>query len=285
MTGAAAGFSIKNAMQQVANQMTAAMSNYTPKELTAEDLKDSFKDETSHEKYQNTIQKIINERNQELQSIKNQIGAIDSGIAALKAADASLDKYQSGLGKSNGSSKDKELGEAELDRYMLVNVQLQEISKNLERLQKQKKKLLGGDLVKNLNNQIKQINNELSVTNRKLKIQEKERDELAGKLSGFGVTFDKDGNIANYEQIWNKLRKQQEQTYASTTDENQRKAVDQQFENFVKYLERYNTLVGEEIPSSEQALIDQTDQKIELLMEEFNLELDVRLNLAEAERD
>jgi DNA repair exonuclease SbcCD ATPase subunit len=147
----------------------------------------------------------------QLNSVRKQIGSIDAGIAALKSADASLDKYQGDLGKSknkggggggNKDAKSKDPNQDELDRYQLVNVQLKEISKELSKLEKQKSKLFGGKLIENLNKQVKILNDQITVTERKLAIAQQEQDEIAATLLGYGISFDSDGNIANYAQVF-----------------------------------------------------------------------------------
>ena len=109
---------------------------------------------------------------------------------------------KSGSGGSNAKPSKKDPNKDELDRYQLVNVQLKEISKELTKLDKEKNKLLGGKLLANLNNQIKLLNDQITVTEAKLKIAKQEQSEVAGKLAGFGVQFDSEGNIANYAQIF-----------------------------------------------------------------------------------
>lgn len=202
-----------------------------------------------------------------------------------------------GKSKKSGSgakSSKKGPNKDELDRYQLVNVQLKEISKELTKLDKQKNKLLGGNLVKNLNQQIKLLNDQIDVTEAKLKIAEKERAEKAKILSGYGAKFDAQGNVYNYETIfkqeqtrlnkvydkYNKMSETQKKKYESTV-----KSAEERFKKFNDTISRYNTLNGDFIPGLEQDIIDAQDKITEDLIEEFNMEIKVRLDLADAKKE
>lgn len=201
-----------------------------------------------------------------------------------------------GSAKKGSSAKPskKDLNKEQLDRYQLVNVQLKEISKQLSKLDKQKNKLLGGQLVDNLNKQIKLLNDQISVTEAKLKIAQGEQNEVAQKLSGYGITFDKDGNIANYAQIFNQeqaklnaiytnynnMSKEAQDNYADTV-----KAAEESWKTFKESITKYDSLIGDTIPSLEQDIADAFDKQTEMFIEEFNAEIKVRLDMSSAERE
>jgi hypothetical protein len=50
-------------------------------------------------------------------------------------------------------------------------------------------------------------------------------------------------------------------------------------------MDRYDTLVANEIPGLEQSILDSIDKQIELNIQKFNLELTVTLNMNQATRD
>ena len=50
-------------------------------------------------------------------------------------------------------------------------------------------------------------------------------------------------------------------------------------------MDRYDELVSDFIPGLEQDIIDNIDEQIDLQIQAFNLEIEVRLDMAEAERD
>ena len=144
-----------------------------------------------------------------------------------------------GGGKKSGGSKakpsKKDPNKEELDRYQKVNVQLKEIGKQLTALDKQKKKLLGGDLVRNLNDQVALLDKQIDVTREKLKIAQGEQSEVAGTLSKYGIKFDSDGNIANYQQIFKQEQNKLNAVYAKFNGMS--KAAQESYQDVVKAAE------------------------------------------------
>ena len=57
------------------------------------------------------------------------------------------------------------------------------------------------------------------------------------------------------------------------------------FDKFVENLDRYDDLITSEIPDLEADIQDAVDEKIDLQIEKFDMEIELRLDLAEAERD
>lgn len=134
---------------------------------------------------------------------------------------------------SKGSKpKVEKLEEDPHDRYHDVNIELKQISNQLEKIQEEQKRLVGADLIKNLQEQYNLLNRELDTTAEKLAIAKEEQDELQTKLSGQGVTFNQDGTIANYEDAWkanyaayeavvnryNSMTAKQQENYQATLD-------------------------------------------------------------------
>lgn len=88
------------------------------------------------------------------------------------------------------------------DRYHDINIELAQITNNLEKVQQETEKLVGQELIDNLQKQYNLLNREIDLTAEKIGIARQEQEELAGKLANDGVTFNKDGTIANYEQAY-----------------------------------------------------------------------------------
>ena len=206
-------------------------------------------------------------------------------------------KPNSNSSKKKGSTakpSKKDPNKDELDRYQKVNVQLKELSKSLTTLEKQRKKLLGKDLIVNLNKQIANLNRQIEVTKNKLEIAKQEQKETANKLSEYGVTFDDEGNIANYQSIFQKEQNKLNQIYANynkmskASQENYQdvvKAAEERFKTFKEAITKYDTLIGDTLPGLEQDLIDKTDKIIEINIEKFNKEIEIRLDLAKAKKE
>lgn len=182
----------------------------------------------------------------------------------------------------------------EIDRYHDVNVKLEQIETTLDRLEDAEDKAFGGDLVKNYNKQIEALNNQITVTQQKLGIAANEMKELQGKLSGSGVRFNSDGTIGNYAAAlqaqenyvngiinhYNSLGADAQESYKETVEQ-----AKKNFDEFKKNLERYDELVTDEIPDLQDQIQKAIDKITEKNIEKFKMEVDLRLDMAEAERD
>ena len=202
-----------------------------------------------------------------------------------------------GKGGGGGSSKKADTMDPlkeEIDRYHDVNVKLEQIETTLDRLEDAEDKAFGGDLVKNYNKQIEALNNQITVTQQKLGIAADEMKELQGKLSGSGVRFNSDGTIGNYAAA---LKAQEDyvngiinhyNSLGADAQESYKETVEQAKENFDKFkenLERYDKLVTDEIPDLQNQIQEAIDKITEKNIEKFKMEVDLRLDMAEAERD
>lgn len=265
-----------------------------------------------------STQKALNSKNttsdewaklaQQYQMLANSAGKsandIDGMIAQIGASNVEIGSnfgsIKSGKGpKSNNSSSSKDPDkmdnlEDEKDRYHDINIILKQIDTEMSRLEKQKEKLFGGKLIDNLNKQLKVLDKQISATNQKIGIARQEVSELQGKLAGKGVSFNADGTIANYASAYqaqlgyvNNLINQ----YNSMSAEAQEKYKDtvekakKDFETFKSNIEKYDTLISDTIPGLEDDIQEAIDKKIDIQIEEFDMEIEIRLNLTEAERD
>lgn len=184
--------------------------------------------------------------------------------------------------------------EKEADRYHDVDIQLKQIQTDIDKLDKQKKKLFGQDLIGNLNKKIKLLDKQIDTTNEKIKIAQGETQELQNKLSGKGVAFNADGTIANYAQAYasqlnyvNGLIAQYN-SMSATAQEGFKDTVEkakEDFDKFVDNIDRYDELITSTIPGLEKDIQSAVDEKIDLQIEKFDMEIELRLDLAEAERD
>ena len=231
-----------------------------------------------------------------------QIPKIGNGIKSLKKISSpSANNYSSSnkggksLGKGGGGKPSvKDPNKDKKDPYQKVNAKLKTISNNLAEVSKEQEKLVGADLINNLAKQYELLNQEIETTAEKLEIANSEQARLQSELSAFGITFDKDGNIANYADIYvqqqnelnavyakyNSMSKDAQENYEATL-----KAAEEKWDNFKTAITDYDTLVGDTIPGIESAITDAAYKQIELKLQAFHQEIEIRLNMAEAERD
>lgn len=202
-------------------------------------------------------------------------------------------------GSSGSSSKAKDPDrmdplEKEKDRYHDIDIILKQIQNDMDKLDKQKDKLFGQDLIDNLNKQLALLDDQIDATNEKISIANGEVSELQSKLAGKGVTFNADGTIANYASAYqaqlayvnsliaqyNSMSAEAQEGFKDTVEKAQ-----EDFETFVSNIERYDELITDTIPGLEADIQDAINEQIEIQIEQFNMEIEIRLNLAEAERD
>ena len=202
-----------------------------------------------------------------------------------------------GPGKSGGSDKKpdkKDPIEEKKDVYHDINIILKQISTELDRLEKQEEKLVGQDLIDNLNEQWGRLQDTIDATNEKIRIARGEMSRLQGELGAKGVTFNPDGTIANYaaaydQQLaavnavinhYNSLSAEGQEAYKDTVEQ-----AEKNWEEFLDNISEYDELVSETIPELEDDIQAAIDEQIEIQIEKFNMEIELRLDMAEAERD
>ena len=220
-----------------------------------------------------------------------------------KTGTGSMNNYSSsnkgggGPGKSGGSSKKadkKDPIENKKDVYHDIDIVLKQISTDLERLETQEKKLVGQDLIDNLNKQWSKLQDTIDATNEKIRIARGEMSRLQGELGAKGVAFNPDGTIANYaaaydQQLatvnavinhYNSLSAEAQEGYKDTVEQ-----AEKNWEEFLDNISEYDELVSEMIPELEDEIQAAIDEQIEIQIEKFNMEIELRLDMAEAERE
>ena len=202
-------------------------------------------------------------------------------------------KGKGGGGGSKDPDKIDPLKE-EIDRYHDVNIKLKQIDTTLNRIADAQDKAFGGDLIKNYNKEINTLNNQIATTKEKLGIAAGEMKELQDKLKGSGVKFNSDGTIGNYAAAlkaqedyvngiikhYNSLGAKAQEKYKDTVEK-----AKENFEKFKENLERYDTVITEEIPDLQDKIQSAIDKITEDNINKFKMEIDLRLDIAEAERD
>lgn len=155
------------------------------------------------------------------QGLKNEYGEIDSGIAALKSANLSLDKAQKDLGKGKGSGSKgktydtedrKDPKEAE-DRYHNINRALERQEDLLEDLDNATDRAWGTEALDGYEKKLKALKDQQQLYNTKLKDAEDYLHGIKGKREGDLEVVQKyfkeaqigaNGEITNYEELLQK---------------------------------------------------------------------------------
>lgn len=200
-----------------------------------------------------------------------------------------------GGGKGSGSKPKKEdKVESKKDRYHDVNVKLKQIDEDLEDIGRDQEKLFGKDLIDALDEELDILEKQRDVLNEKLEIAKEEQAELQKSLKAEGVEFNKDGTIKNYIEVmtakenalnamidkYNHMSAADQEKYQETLDN-----AKEEYEKFVEMLGNYDDLLLETIPEIENTIQDITDREIEIQIQKLNMEVELRLDLTEAQKE
>ena len=199
-----------------------------------------------------------------------------------------------GGGGSKKPKKEKPI-ESKKDRYHDVNAKLSQIDEELEDIGRDQEKLFGKDLLDALNKELEILERQRDVLKEKLDIARDEQAELRAKLALEGVTFNEDGTIANYLTI---VQQKEDELNALINQYNAMSAEEQEtfmeevlgpaqeaYEEFIQTMEDYDDVVLETIPGIENEIQDALDREIELNIQKLNMEVELRLDLSEAQKD
>lgn len=216
----------------------------------------------------------------------------------------------SGSGGSSTSKKTYQSSETKRDRYREVNNSLSKLSTELDRLAEKQEKLFGKDLLDNLNKQLDVLEQQKKVTEEKLAIAQKEAKEMRksttnerkgyyNDLKDFGITFDSEGNIENYQE---KMKALEDEIARRNKYFNSKSAKWQSSEKGENYdeetarleanrdtledlKEEYDTLLYDTIPGLVDEITQAAYDQIEIKLEAFQIEADLRLDITEARRN
>ena len=219
-----------------------------------------------------------------------------------------------GGGKGKGqqpdtSQKDRKKDmEDTRDIYHDINIELEQINRRLDRAQKKQDRLYGKQLLDNLNEQTKILEEHKAALEQKHKIQEQDLKTQQETLKNLGVTFDEYNNISNYMDILGRKQAQinaETQKYNSlidaynaSTDKDLKKALSEEAEKINKQIKEYDDEYKDlekkiknydSLRVAMEDVVDQieeeTQKQIEINIKKFRMEIEIRLEMGQAERD
>ena len=209
---------------------------------------------------------------------------VQGKIAEILARNAKFNDRTTGVGTGRGADRKKDSGsdkdpiEAEKDIYHDINIELENIANNLELVESETEKLTGQDLINNLAEQYKLLNKQIDATAEKLTIAHGEQAALQAQLGSLGVAFNSDGTIANYSAVFDRLLGAAQ---ANPNDE----AAAERFKVFEELVGKYDDLITGTIPELIQSMHDDMDKQMELKLQAFHHEIDLRIDISEAVKD
>lgn len=194
----------------------------------------------------------------------------------------------SGSGKTYEPKK-KDLLEEETDRYERVETLLDSIENEMDKVADEFDRITGFQIQDNMEKQVALIKRQVELHKQKLEIQKQEVQELRNELSQYGIGFDSEGFISNYQAIHQQLidnvRSLQEQYNNTTTEEGQNQLekqieeAEKRLDKFKEKYERYDELWAGDIKETEKAIEDLFDTAEDLAIEVFEKSIEAADNI------
>ena len=255
------------------------------------------------EEYRRQIQEIRNAIAEQVVQEQNSVNEYEKLLAELGAsansAAASINSVMSGdAGKLGEKGSDKQADrmdalEDEIDIYHELNNEIKKYSNNLSILQKQQDGLLGTGLMANLDAQLENLHGQIAAYQTKLAMQKADLELQKQELANRGIMFNGD-DIANYSaiisfktaeinsliEIYNNVSGKLKETYKDQID-----TMKKDLESLIGAMDKYEDLLYNQMQETQESLIDLSDQIFEVNLKKFTMEIELRLNTIDAQRN
>ena len=225
-------------------------------------------------------------------------GGLGGGFTSVNTAENRANSLGSLADKDikSGTEKNKkDLLDEERDIYHDINIELQKLENNLEKVQKAREKLVGGDAIDSLNKELKLLDKQIAAQKTKLEIAKLESQILKETLSGQGVQFAEDGTITNYNAILNAKEAEINgliNAYNNASSTNAQESIQEQidkkqeaYDKFKENLERYDEVTFSELAELENEVSEAISKKIELNIEKFTKDITLKVDLNEFKKE
>lgn len=212
------------------------------------------------------------------------IGNVRANLGKSMAAGAS-----GGGGGGSSSKKEEEFTDDEVDRYWSVNKALEAINDELDKFDDKQSTMSGKQLIESLQEENNLLDQQIEKQKEKQKLQIQEAQEVQGRLKSFGVAFKDTGEITNYEAAYqaqiNAYNAAVSAYNAGSLDEAGMDIAKQKYEDFKKQIERYDTLLYDEMKDVADAIAEEEKKQRENTLAIFEEDYKIKLDFSEAERD
>lgn len=195
---------------------------------------------------------------------------------------------------SEDKNSDKlDLFDSDINKYHLIEREIEKVTADREKLEKQSKRLLGKDLIKNLNEQNDLLEKQNELLKKKQEALKVEKDITRDLLLEQGATFDDDGEIANYVELLTAAKdkvvalQKQYNAYIDAgsslaNEELKQKIEDAQdaYEQLKDLLDEYYEIVGS-IEEIDVQIQDNLDTALDNAIKAFKVEIDLKLDISD----
>lgn len=223
-----------------------------------------------------------------MQSLSTKLAAIGN-VRANLGKSMSAGASTGGGGGGSSSKKEEEFTDDKVDRYWSVNKALEAINDELDKLEDKQSTMSGKQLIESLQEENKLLDQQIDKQKEKQKLQIQEAQEVQGRLKSFGVAFKDTGEITNYEAAYqaqiNAYNAAVSAYNTGSLDEAGMDIAKQKYEDFKKQIERYDTLLYDEMKDVADAISDEEKKQRENTLAIFEEDYKIKLDFSEAERD
>ena len=172
-----------------------------------------------------------------------------------------------------GTDTQADMKEYEVDKYEKINRIIEKLTRNIQKLQDAQDKLVGADLLSNLNQQTEILEEQNKAYEKKLELQKEEAANLRSQLSRWGATFDQDGNI-NYNAFM----------VGITNAANAGSISDDQYELYKDAADKYKQVWESDIHDVEDSIRETASKLAEIELEKLNVKVNMQLDTSDAIR-
>ena len=217
-----------------------------------------------------------------------------AGQASKSGKSGSSGKGGSGGSGSSSKPKTKDLKDETVDRYHDINIEIKKLSTDFERLADAQERLTGKDLIKNLNKQLEILEKQKKAYHEKIKLAQQEASELRSQLSGYGASFNSDGQFSNYVSFMQGALNDLNNTItwynglsadAQEDADDQVEAAEKRYDKIKELAENYDELINETLPELEDDITEALTSEIELQITKFDMAVELRLDMQSAAKD
>ena len=209
----------------------------------------------------------LNTKNQDVLNALEDARTLFAAIDATENADIDT-ALTGGAGETQADKK-----EYEVDKYEKINRIIEKLTRNIQKLQDAQDKLVGADLLSNLNQQTEVLEEQNKAYEKKLELQKEEAVNLRNQLSGWGATFDQDSNI-NYNAFMVDI----------TNAANAGSISDDQYERYKEAADKYKQVWESDIHDVEDSIQETASKLAEIELEKLNVKVNMQLDTSDATR-
>lgn len=203
-------------------------------------------------------------------------GNIDFSNAKYNGGSGGKSSGGGGGGGGGSSQKDKKKSSDEIERYHVVEKQLDNLSREYDNLSAAKDRAFGANRLRVMDQETAKLEEQIAAQKRYVDEIDSYYSQDRAAIAAYGAVFDKDGIITNYEQI---MQEQLDIFNASLTDE-----AEESYNDFKDILNQYEETLELKLSEADK-LIEQEYDKISLQLEKITYSVEIKVQIHDDQID